>query len=242
MASELDIALILAKKGSLGAPDKNIYEWRGRTLLEWTIEDVRQSQQFGDVFVTTNCPGIASIASDAGATPIMRDDSFADNTRYVDTVNHAIETIDRDFRTVTIPMVVQPVREVDVYRKILSLHADNIDSVVTVKPFEASLDWIFQQDTAGLLQRHHAISYGGDIARRNDMVMIDNAVVSFTCDSWKRSDGLTPWPYLGRRIKGIVQNTGNANYCVDVNVPDDLEWLEFVSAYPEWKRKRAAND
>ena len=63
--------------------------------------------------------------------------------------------------------------------------------------------------------------------------------MSFTYESWERGDSLTSWPYLGRRIIPIVQQRENANYFVDINNPDDAEWLRFVSTFPDWRRRQA---
>jgi len=133
---------------------------------------------------------------------------------------------------------VQPIREENLFERILSSHGDDVDSVVTVTPFESCVDWIFTRDDEGLLNPCQNIDYGPSVGRRSDLFTIDNAVVSFTYQSWRKADSMTGWPYLGRRIVPLVQQRANANYFVDINNPDDAEWLQFISSFPEWLRRR----
>jgi hypothetical protein len=122
----------------------------------------------------------------------------------------------------------------------LELHSPGIDSIVTVTLFEASLDWVYSKnEKTGQLAPLKRIIYTQDIARRSDLFMIDNAVVSFTYNSWQQSAGITPWPYLGRNIIGVEQYHLNAHYNIDINTPDDAEWLEFIKQFPKWREQRS---
>lgn len=238
----MNVALILAKEGSVGMPGKNLLEFQGKPLLVRAIEACQISDCFGRIFVSTNGSQIADYASNSGAEVIIRGDDFASNDRYVDSVNHAVKSMVIEPKTITIPQVVQPLREQGIFERVLALHGSNVDSVVTVNKFESSVDWLFGVDeNSALLSRLPQIRYSNDIGRRNDLYEIDNAVVSFTYDSWCRADSITPWPYLGKRIVGIVQKRPNIHYHIDINTPDDAEWLEFISEFPRWKFRRNKN-
>lgn len=232
------VALILAKDGSHGLPGKNLLTHQSKPLLIHTLEAVEQSGLFDEVFVSTNGPEIAKYAVDFGAALIARPDSLAANDRYVDAVNQAVASITPTPATITVPMVVQPIREEGIFARILASHDDGVDSVVTVTPFESCVDWIFTEDDSGQLDRCDNILYGPAVGRRSDLFIIDNAVVSFTYESWQRSDSLSSWPYLGRRIRPLVQRRDNANFFVDINTADDAEWLDFVATFPDWRSRR----
>lgn len=235
----MHIALILAKSGSKGMPGKNLFkDESNHSLIASTIKEIHASHCFDSIYVSTNCNDIKSEALKYGAKVISRDDSLADNNRYVDSVYHALKQFERNTLTCTIIQVVQPLREEGIFKKVLSLHGENIDSVVTVTPFQSSIDWIFTQSLrSNLLSPTGKINYGGDIARRNDLFIIDNAIVSFKLDSARKKDSITAWPYLGKNIMPIIQNRMNMHYEVDINVPDDAEWFEFIQTYPAWRRK-----
>jgi hypothetical protein len=58
---------------------------------------------------------------------------------------------------------------------------------------------------------------------------IDHVVECFRYESWlNRQDGIKPWDYIGKKVKGIEQNYHNPNCFVDVHTIDDIRWLEFI--------------
>lgn len=237
----MNIALILAKGGSIGLPDKNLLEFQGLPLLAHTIIEVQKSACFDEVYVTTNDQAIADVAQQYKAQVIRRSDEYAHNDRYIDSVNHAINQISLPLRTITIPQVVQPLREPGIFERMLSLHSPRVHSVVTVSRFESSVNWIYaRDDETDQLAQLDQIDYRQDLARRDDLFIIDNAIVSFTYTSWQSSEGITSWPYLGKRIIAVEQKHLNTHYNVDINVADDAEWLEFVALYPQWRESRGS--
>ncbi|MEA1938834.1 MAG: NTP transferase domain-containing protein [Pseudomonadota bacterium] len=237
----MHVALVMAKKGSKGLPGKNLMSFRGKPLLEHTLDDFRKAGCFDRIVLSTNCPDLARQAKKCGVEVIMRGNELAENARFVDAVNHAIERLDPAPSTVTIAQIVQPLRRPGLFRDIIATHGPGVDSVVTVKRFESAVDWIYVADeTVGRLKHVQNVTYGETIGRRNDLVEIDNAVVSFTYDSWKRGESLTSWGYLGFNIAFVENAYLNKNYTCDINVSDDFEWLEFIAAFPEWKRLRNA--
>ena len=72
------IALIPARGGSKGVPRKNIKRIFGKPLICWSIEQALEAIKVSDVFVSTNCPDIAKVSSDAGANiPFLRPDNLS---------------------------------------------------------------------------------------------------------------------------------------------------------------------
>ena len=238
----MHVALILAKSGSKGMPGKNLFtDLSGKSLLKKTIIDIQEADCFSEIYVSTNCDKIKQEAVLCGTEVIQRENELADNDRYVESVYHAIDHFTDKPLTCTLIQVVQPIREANLLQKMVNLHGGNVDSVVTVTPFQSSMDWIYLRDPAsGQLQKTSKINYGGDIARRNDLYVIDNAVVSFSIESARRRHSLTPWPYLGENIVPVIQDRLNSHYEIDINVPDDAEWYEFIQTFPSWKKRRDA--
>ncbi len=230
-----DVALILAKKGSKGLPGKNLMIWKKKTLLEHTIIHLKQSKLFKKIYVSTNCNKISKIAENYGCYIILRNDKLAKNSGYVKSVNHACKKI-KKFSTLTIPMVVQPMRNFNIFKKMLiRIRKSKLDSVVTVDNFEASTAWIYKLKN-GKLNKIKSIDYGSEIGRRNDLVLINNAVVCFKFSSWKKSKGITPWPYLGSKIAFIKQKFLNKNLKVDINDLEDKRWFLKLTKIFKWKK------
>lgn len=75
------IAFIPARAGSKSIPDKNILLLNRRTLLERAIETAITSEQFDDVFVSTDSAEYAEIAKVAGANvPFLRPEELSGDT------------------------------------------------------------------------------------------------------------------------------------------------------------------
>jgi len=74
------VALIPARGGSIGIPDKNIKEIYGKPLISWSIEQALSSESITDVFVSTNSPKIATVSLRAGAqVPFLRPEELSDD-------------------------------------------------------------------------------------------------------------------------------------------------------------------
>ena len=87
------IAIIPARAGSKGIPNKNIQLLLGKPLLTWTIEAALQSKSLNRVIVSTDSEEIAAMARSAGAeVPFLRPSSLAtDTANSMDVLIHACE-------------------------------------------------------------------------------------------------------------------------------------------------------
>lgn len=88
------LALIPARGGSKGLPNKNILECAGKPLIEWTISAALDVSLIDDVLVSTDSVDIATVAKRAGASvPFLRPDELAtDDSSMLDSVKHAWES------------------------------------------------------------------------------------------------------------------------------------------------------
>lgn len=89
------IALIPARSGSTRIPNKNVREFFGRPIIAWSIECALRSSLFQHVYVSTDDPAIAEVASAAGAeVPFMRPGELADeHTGVIPVMRHGLERI-----------------------------------------------------------------------------------------------------------------------------------------------------
>lgn len=74
------IAIIPARSGSKGLPDKNILMLANKPLIAYTIEAAIESDLFERVIVTTDSLKYAKIAEKYGAEVIIRDESLASDS------------------------------------------------------------------------------------------------------------------------------------------------------------------
>ena len=72
------IAIIPARGGSKGIPNKNIKKLNGKPLIAYSIEKALESNYINDVYVSTDCPLIAKIGREYNAkVPILRPKEFS---------------------------------------------------------------------------------------------------------------------------------------------------------------------
>ena len=65
-------ALIPARGGSKGIPEKNLVEFLGQALIVHSIAAAKKAETVDDVVVSTDCDRIAGVAREAGAQVIVR--------------------------------------------------------------------------------------------------------------------------------------------------------------------------
>jgi N-acylneuraminate cytidylyltransferase len=68
--------LILARGGSKGIPGKNIIDINGKPLIQYTI-DAAKASKANDVWVSTNCDKIASVAMQLGSNVVKRPENIS---------------------------------------------------------------------------------------------------------------------------------------------------------------------
>jgi pseudaminic acid cytidylyltransferase len=98
----MNLAIIQARGGSKRIPGKNIKNFLGRPIIEYSIEAAKACLQIFDrVIVTTESEEIASIAKIAGAeVPFMRPTQLADDhTNTATVVEHAIIEAEKIYKT-----------------------------------------------------------------------------------------------------------------------------------------------
>ena len=104
------LALIPARGGSKRVPGKNVRDLAGKPLIIWTLDAVRGVEGIVDVLVSTDDPGIAAVASSAGArVPWLRPAHLAtDIAGSVDVALHALDWFEMQHGTVDALLLLQP--------------------------------------------------------------------------------------------------------------------------------------
>lgn len=91
----MKICIIPARGGSKRIPRKNIKLFRGKPLIEWTIETAIASDLFDRIIISTEDSEIKDVALSAGAeVPFMRPLSLADDfTTTREVIIHALQEL-----------------------------------------------------------------------------------------------------------------------------------------------------
>lgn len=145
-----NIAIIPARSGSKGLPDKNIMELNGKPLMYYSINAALESGCFEEVMVSTDSEKYAAIAKQCGASvPFMRSDEMSgDSAGTWDTVREVLinyKKLGKQYEYVGLLQPTSPLRDADdikeMYNKLKETAANNIVSITEV---EHPVQWCFK--------------------------------------------------------------------------------------------------
>ena len=143
------IAIIPARSGSKGLPDKNIKSVCGRPLMDYTIKAAIDSECFETVMVSTDSEKYAEIAKKCGAdVPFMRSTiTSGDEAGSWDVVREILNTYMKKgiiYDYVALLQPTSPLRSaVDIRMAVKMLDADSVNNVVSVTETEHPVQWCF---------------------------------------------------------------------------------------------------
>ncbi len=141
------IAIIPARSGSKGLPDKNIKEMNGIPLMGYTIDAALKSGCFDEVFISTDSEKYAEIASGLGAdVPFLRSDENAnDKSSSWDVVKEVLKKFDErgtSFDTFCLLQPTSPLRNAEDIKAAYRLFNEkNAKFVVSVCETEHPISW-----------------------------------------------------------------------------------------------------
>jgi len=127
-------AIIPARSGSKGIPQKNIIDFAGKPLMAWTIEQAKSSKLITDVYVTSDSKEFLNIASNYGAKPILRPENISDDKASSESaLLHALEQISGEPDLVVFLQTTSPLRKPnDIDNAINTLIKDSADSILSL--------------------------------------------------------------------------------------------------------------
>lgn len=129
-------AIIPVRGGSKGIPRKNLYLFKGVTLLERTIAFAKESRWIDEIYVSTDDSEMYDIAKKNNvSTPQLRPKYLAsDESKTIDTINHLITNLPIVDGYVLILQVTSPLRlqkDLDAICRLLEQN-EEADGVVSV--------------------------------------------------------------------------------------------------------------
>ena len=167
------LALIPARSGSKGVPDKNTKLLAGRTLLEYAAAAAVASGVIDRVVLSTDSDRIAAEGRRVGVeVPFVRPVDLArDDTPMFPVIKHALDALGKDGWSADIVVLLQPTsplrRPEHIRAAVRELRDSGADSVVTVVevPRHLSPDYVMRLD-GGRLEPF--LPGGKGVTRRQD--------------------------------------------------------------------------
>ena len=145
------IAIIIARGGSKGLPNKNIISFCGKPLIAWTIETCLKGG-IKSVWVSSDSEKILKISEKYGASTIMRPSQYAsDHSNSESAWIHAVEYLRKELKIkidwVIAPQVTSPLTEPkDISKGILKIKTENHDSYFSSCAVEDLLFWKYKHE------------------------------------------------------------------------------------------------
>ena len=130
------LCIVLARGGSKGLKDKNIYPLNGISLISYTLEHCLNSKYIDKVVVSTDCPKIKEEALKYCEVITRPDEISKDNSPSEEALIHAINNLKEEYDFIVCPQITHPVRRIGLIDKcIKKCIKGNFDSLLTVKSF-----------------------------------------------------------------------------------------------------------
>lgn len=151
------IAIVPARSGSKGLPDKNIVDLNGKPLMYYTIKAAIDSGCCDEIMVSTNSEKYAEIAKKCGANvPFLRTEETAcDNAGSWDVVREVLanySNMNMHFDYVCLLQPTSPLRTSgDVIASYELLAQDGITNVVSITETEHPVQWCFKLTDNGCM-------------------------------------------------------------------------------------------
>lgn len=226
-----NLAIIPARSGSKGLPDKNIRDFLGKPLIARSIEAALQSGQFADVCVSTDSEHYAQIARDHGASvPFLRSAATSTDSAsswdMVEEVLAGYEKMGETFDTFCLLQPTSPLRSAEDIEAAYRLFEERAQfAVVSVCEAEHSPLWcghlpenrefvgfidregMEQRQSGGRFYRLNGAIYIVDIARfRNDRYLYQEGSYAYIMEQVRSVDIDTELDFLYAEM--IAQRMG----------------------------------
>ena len=212
------LAVIPARGGSKGIPNKNIRLLAGKPLLSYAVEAIQDSGIDVDIVVSTDSPAIMKIAESHRNVYVLRrpDDISVDSARTEDALLDALEQMKvrfgKAYRAVMTVQPTSPFRRSETISRFwnkFELLDDGYDALLTLSETRADY-WI---DDNGLFRR----LYPDAPRRRQDRkpLYVENSCLYATTTEAL----LATQSVLGNRVQGFLISEEEA---LDINDPIDL--------------------
>lgn len=166
------LAIIPARGGSKGIPNKNIMDICGKPLIAYTIEAGKKSKYIDEIVVSTDSDSIKVVAEKYGAkVPFLRPQELSSDTaKSIDVVLHAIDFYKKNninFDYIVLLQPTSPLRTCEhLDEAIEKLIEANRNSLISVREADEN-PVIMRTIQDGKLRE--VISFGGTNLRRQDL-------------------------------------------------------------------------
>lgn len=215
------IAIILARGGSKGIPNKNILEFCGHPLVGWSIMQSKITPNIDDVYVSSDSAKILEIANNYGAKTILRPDSISgDSAKSEEAIHHALDYLKITYEIIIMLEPTAPLRRpLDLKESINYFRKNNLDSCFSGAALSDFLIWK-KNKKGNLVSVNYDYKNQGPRQEREPDYVENGAIYMFKPDIFIRENNR-----FGGKI-GIFPNKFWQSFEIDEK--DDWDFVELV--------------
>ena len=214
------IAIVPARGGSKGVPQKNIKLLAGKPLLVHTCLTAMRVPEIDYLLVSTDDDEIAGVARNCGANVIVRPAHLANDTAATEPVlMHAIEQVEQElgicFDVVLVLEPTSPLRSKETITKAIEMVASGFTSVLAVKQ---------TTDNIGFIKDGVFSPINTNAPRRRQMrapYYIESSTIYAATVDYLRETGTLVCDRWGAVVVADHE-------AVDINTENGFEYVEFL--------------
>ncbi len=137
------MAIILARGGSKGIPNKNILDFCGIPLVAWSVIQAKLTKEIDEVYISSDSNKILEIGLQYGAKIIKRPDNISgDLAKSEEAVVHALSTLQEEYSCVIMLEPTAPLRRINDLSNAIKIFKDsNYDSAFSSAELQDFLIW-----------------------------------------------------------------------------------------------------
>ena len=159
------IALVTARSGSKGVPDKNIKNIGGHSLLDWSIKSSSKAKSISNVYLSPDSEIYAHIGKQSGAlVPFLRPKELASDTANdLDVIKHFLSVIDEKPDALVHIRPTTPLRDPSILDKAIEMFfskKNELTSLRSVNEMSESAYKSFEVNEKGFLSTIGSIESG----------------------------------------------------------------------------------
>lgn len=218
------LALVPARGGSKGIPDKNLRLLGGRTLLDYVARAAAASEVIDRIVLSTDSERIAHEGRRVGLeVPFMRPPALAeDETPMLPVIEHAVDVLTRQGWEPEMVVLLQPTSPLrtpaHIRASVHELRTSGADSVVTVVelPRHLSPDYVMRIDSGRLVP---FLQEGARVTRRQDArpaFVRDGTVYAFWAKTLEKTRSI-----YGDRCRPLIVPAEDS-----ITIDSPVDWQE----------------
>lgn len=226
-----NIAIIPARSGSKGLPDKNIIDLKGKPLISYTIRAALDSGCFDEVMVSTDSEQYAEIAREHGANvPFLRSAEMSCDTAIIwDTIREVLTNYKengKNFEYVAVLQPTSPLRDASDILGVFELRKkQNAHNAVTVTEVDHPVQWCFKLPEDCSMDEMSKSSYNYTLRQDLEPYYRENGAV-YLIDAKKIMD--SKYDFYADKCVGYVMMREKS---VDIDTTLDLIIAEAMMNY-----------